>query len=822
MDKLKDIISNISKSINYASRDSFANISIVHELESFVTGQIKEALKIVPSPFIREKLLKLKEGFKGYEALSVSERKKRLESAQLIMSEISSAQPVSGTHTRRSGTKDPVVDSRQSTVDNGQWTVDYFGTPIQYLKGVGPKRAKLLQKLGITTVENMLFYLPWRYEDRSNIKPISTLRPEEMTAISGVVKSAETKLTPKKGFKIFELIVSDDTGSIVCKWFNQPFLSKVFRKGQRVILNGKVKYDYYGYGLTVENPEYEIIKDGDDETLHTGRIVPIYHETQGLTSRQIRGIIKNALDSTCKHIHEILPQDILNKKGFMPLEEAIREVHFPSLIKDVDLLNRARDEAHRRLIFDEFFLLQLGLAMKKQKVSREKGISFKTDGLLTERLLESLSYGLTEAQERVISEIKKDMASPYPMNRLLQGDVGCGKTIVALVAMFVAVENGYQASLMAPTEILSEQHYLNIRGFIDDLGIDVCLITSGMKRADRGEKLRGIASGAISIVLGTHALIQDEVRFKALGLAVIDEQHKFGVLQRATLMKKGYNPDVLVMTATPIPRTLALSVYGDLDLSIIDELPPGRLPVTTRLFYEGRRWEAYQLINSELKKGRQAYVVYPLVEESEKVDLKAVTEMTDHLQREVFPQYKVGMLHGRMKGEEKERIMREFKKREIDILVSTTVIEVGVDVSNATVMLVEHAERFGLAQLHQLRGRVGRGADRSYCLLMAVPPISEEASRRLNVMVNSSDGFVIAEEDLSIRGPGEFFGTRQSGLPEIKIANIIRDARIMEEARSEAFSLIGKDPTMSLPQHRFLKETLKRKWQERLELGTVS
>jgi ATP-dependent DNA helicase RecG len=517
---------------------------------------------------------------------------------------------------------------------------------------------------------------------------------------------------------------------------------------------------------------------------------------------------------------EPLPDHLIKKYSLMPAADALFEIHFPTKEKDIAVLNRGMSAAHRRLSFEELLSLELGLALRKRGVTVEKkGISFKPIGILEAELRKNLSFKLTNAQERVIAEIKKDMTAGHPMNRLIQGDVGCGKTIVAMIASLVAVENGYQACIMAPTEILAEQHSKNIIAMAGPLGISVRLLTGSIKKKEKEALLAEIVSGVAQIVIGTHALIEQNVKFHRLGLAIIDEQHRFGVMQRSTLTAKGYEPDVLVMTATPIPRTLALTVYGDLDVSVIDELPPGRSPIITRLYFESRRREAYQFIENELKKERQVYVVYPLVEETEKSDLKAATEMAAHLQKDIFPSWKIGLLHGRMKANEKEAVMAEFKSGETHILVSTTVIEVGVDVPNATVMVIEHPERFGLAQLHQLRGRVGRGGHQSYCILMGPRMFAEDARERLNAFSRTNDGFKIAEEDLRLRGPGEFFGTRQSGLPDLHAANIIRDADLLDRARSEAFELINQDP--ALANYPRLRALLERKWQGKLGLMSV-
>lgn len=694
--------------------------------------------------------------------------------------------------------------------------------PIRYVKGVGPKRGDIFGRIGINSVEDALYYLPWRYEDRSAIKKISDLIPEKEETIIGAVSASGVTVTKRRGLKIFEMAVTDETGMIYAKWFNQPYLKKLFKNGQKVMLSGRIKLNsYHGYGLEMENPGFEIIEEEEMESLHMGRIVPVYHETYGLNSRRIRQITKEILDQFFDRMIDPMPDRIILENGLIPLKEAIRNVHFPSEGTEINILNSGESEAHKRLAFDELFLLELGLAIKKMAISNEeRGVRFDIDGPLSKRLTEILPFKPTNAQIRVINEIRADMASHHPMNRLIQGDVGSGKTIVALAAMVIAAENGCQAAMMAPTEILAEQHQINLKKIIDPLGIKSCLLINGMGQKEKAKTVKNISDGEASIIFGTHAIIQEQVRFKNLGLAVIDEQHKFGVMQRANLKKKGYNPDIIIMTATPIPRTLALSLYGDLDISIIDELPPGRSPIETKLVYESKRGEAYSIIRREIEKGRQAYIVYPLIEESEKSDLKAAETATERFKTSIFPDLSIALIHGKMKSGEKEEVMNSFKEGKIDILVATTVVEVGIDVPNATAMLIEHAERFGLAQLHQLRGRVGRGSSSSYCLLMASYPISEEAKRRLEVMVSSQDGFLIAEEDLKIRGPGEFFGTRQSGLPEMKVANIIRDAFLLERAREEAIKLITEDPNLS--SYPELAAHLNKKWKERLELITIS
>ncbi|NTU42872.1 MAG: ATP-dependent DNA helicase RecG [Nitrospirales bacterium] len=682
-------------------------------------------------------------------------------------------------------------------------------SPIQYVKGVGPQRARLLLRLGIETVKDLLYYLPARYEDRASIKRIAQLSPGNHTVLAKVVRSDLVSASPRNPkLKIFQLLLSDGSAFLTAKWFNQAFLKKVFSQGQEVVLYGQVKPGFRGAGLEMMNPEFEIAEEGDSSasaSIHTGRIVPIYRATEGVSQRQIRGMVYTLLQSF-PSIPDPFPEDLIGAHNFPELRESLIRVHFPPKETSLDDLNRGTSRFHQRLAYDELFAMEAGLASLKQGETRERGISFTPDGRFVLQLRERLPFRLTGAQERVFREILGDMKAAFPMNRLVQGDVGSGKTVVALLAMLSAVESGYQAAMMAPTEILAEQHFITIHRLVEELGLKVALLT--------GTKKERAAAGEADIVIGTHALIQEAVSFRNLGLVVIDEQHRFGVMQRATLRKKGLNPDTLVMTATPIPRTLALTLYGDLDYSVIDELPPRRSPIKTRLIYEANKREIYRLIREETAKGRQVYVVYPLIEESEAMNLKAAVTGMEALQG-MFPELRVGLLHGKMKTAEREGVMRDFKEGQIQLLVSTTVIEVGVDVPNATLMVIIHAERFGLAQLHQLRGRVGRGADQSFCILLSYNSHGD-AGRRLEVMVETTDGFRIAEEDLEIRGPGEFFGTRQSGLPDLKAANLVRDAGLVELARRDAFSLVEKDP--ELQSHPDLRSFVEGFWGKRLEL----
>ncbi|HMK60150.1 MAG TPA: ATP-dependent DNA helicase RecG [Dissulfurispiraceae bacterium] len=691
--------------------------------------------------------------------------------------------------------------------------MDIF-SPIQYIKGVGPRRAAILKRLGIETVKDLLFHLPSRYEDRSSIRKITQLTIGDIQTVTGkVVKSESAPASPKKPrLKLLSVVITDGYGTLTAKWFNQTYLAKLFTPPQKVVFYGTVKASYWGSGVEMISPEFEIIDDDSEESDHlsTGRIVPVYGLTEGISQRQMRSITHAALANTLSDISDPMPADIIAALKLPGLRQSIEAVHFPPVGTSINDLNGGTSPYHQRLSFDELFTLQLGLAAIKNNEVAERGIPFKPTGKLSEKLLEKLPFCLTAAQQRVIGDIMCDMESPHPMNRLIQGDVGSGKTIVAFVAMLAAVECGYQAALMAPTEILAEQHYMNIGNLAETLGLNVHLLTGSKKDKD----YETISSGNAQLVIGTHALIQEAVSFNRLGLIVIDEQHRFGVMQRAKLRKKGTNPDTLIMTATPIPRTLAITLYGDLDYSLIDELPPNRTPVLTRIIRESQKSTVYDIIEEEAKSGRQVYVVYPLIEESDKSNLKAAITGMEALKNK-FPALRVSLIHGKLPTNERAEIMAEFKKGKIHILVSTTVIEVGVDVPNATLMIIIHAERFGLSQLHQLRGRVGRGAAQSHCVLLTYGG-SSDAMKRLDVMARTNDGFKIAERDLEIRGPGEFFGTKQSGLPDLKAANLLRDYKLLEIARRQAFDLMSKDPYLA--KYPGLRKNLESFWGKRLDL----
>ena len=685
-------------------------------------------------------------------------------------------------------------------------------TALADLPGIGPQRAKLLAKLDLVTIEDALVrHLPLRHEDRSQVIPLGRITVGEARTCAGTIAGISP---PPRGRGRMPLVVTirDASGFLNCAWFNQPYLARVLKRGQRLIVHGKVQP--YGRGpLQMLVKDFEVVEDGEDEPLHAGRLVPVYPLTEGLTQRPLRRLMKRLVDGWADRLEDPLPDRVRTARGLVALPQAIAAAHFPESEGE-------QGAARRRLVFDDFFLLEIGLAIRRQREGRRRGLAMNPTGSLVRRLRASLPYSLTAAQERVWSEIRSDMAEPYPMSRLLQGDVGSGKTVVAALAALTAIEAGYQAAIMAPTEILAEQHLMTLGRLLEPLGVRAALLTSAVKGKARVEAAAAVESGEAGCVIGTHALVQGAVAFKRLGLAVIDEQHRFGVAHRAALRGKGESPDVLVMTATPIPRTLALTLYGDLDVSVLDELPPGRRPIATFARTGSKRRQIYDFLRAQIGEGRQVYVVYPLVEESEDSDLRAATEMAERLQRETFPERRVGLLHGRLGFADKERVMREFKDGVLDILVSTTVIEVGIDVPNASVMLIEHAERFGLSQLHQLRGRVGRGPWKSYCILLA-GSTSEEGRRRIEAMTSTNDGFRIAEVDLELRGPGDFFGTRQSGLPEFRVADLLRDGAMLEEARREAFALVQADPKLVAPEHRGLRAGLLTRWRGKLDLAGI-
>jgi ATP-dependent DNA helicase RecG len=696
-----------------------------------------------------------------------------------------------------------------------------LAAPVQFVKGVGPQRAQALATLGVSTVEDLLFHLPLRYEDRSQKSRIADLQPGMKVSVSGTITVAG--LRRARRLSIYEVRLDDASGRLKAVWFNQPFLKDTLPRGAQVVLYGTVEPDAYGSRqLMMSSPQFEKVEPDDDAPgIHTGRVVPIYEKLGPLSGKALRRVLTAVAESVPDDLPDPLPADVRARMQVISRGEALRRIHRPSEDDDPALLAAARSPAHRRLILEEFFLFQLGLARQRQaRRERPKRAAFEVTSATREAVKRILPFHLTGAQKRVLREIADDMRSAHPMNRLVQGDVGSGKTMVALLSMVVALENGYQAAFMAPTEILAEQHYLTFKRLLRRCPYTVGLFTSAVKGKEKKAAAAALAEGQVQIAVGTHALIQQGVGFHRLGLAVVDEQHRFGVLQREELRRKGGEIDVLVMTATPIPRTLALTAYGDLDVSVVDERPPGRTPIRTVHRPASDRRGVVDEVRRALAAGRQAYVVYPLVEESDKLeDVRAATQMAEEW-RAALPEAAIGLLHGRLKSAEKEAVMGAFHRAEIQVLVATTVIEVGVDVPNATVMIVEHAERFGLAQLHQLRGRVGRGAGASTCVLVTHGRLSEEARARVDVLVKSDDGFVIAEKDLELRGPGDFFGTRQSGLPQLRVGDLLRDRDLLAVAREEALRYVedGRAGRAAGPLEEFLEQG---GWQRRFGLARV-
>ena len=722
-----------------------------------------------------------------------------------------------------------------------------LSTSVQYIKGIGPRLAEVLAAKGIRTLQDLLHYLPFRYEDRLNPRGIAELRPGEMATVIAEVRTSGLFRTRR--MPIFQMTAAQGRARLKCLWFNGTYLRDRFKPGQMVALYGKVEEDRRGE-LQIMQPQFEILGDAAEDgssdgadrklaaSLEVGRIVPIYESAgQGrLTARWFRRVIRTALENMPQEQSDSIPAAVRSRMSLISPTEALCKVHWPEPGESLTDLQAARTPAHLRLIFEELFFVELGLEFKRRQMKAQTGIAFRLDDRVREAIKKILPFHPTAAQKRVLKEIASDMEKPFPMRRLLQGDVGSGKTIVAFEAAIIAIENGCQVALMAPTEILAQQHYFNARRILEGAGYRIVLLTGSVEQDRKRDIRRHIAHGNAHLIIGTHALLEETVEFSKLGLVIVDEQHRFGVMQRLKLMRKSNEepgvgakstpgaaePDVLVMTATPIPRTLALTLYGDLDLSVLDELPPGRTPIVTRRVSDERSTEVWDFVRKQVAAGHQAYVVYPVIEENEERELKAALKMYRELSNVVFADLKVGLLHGRLDNDLKEQVMRLFQSGELNILVATTVIEVGVDVTNASVMVIEHAERFGLSQLHQLRGRIGRGAAKSFCVLMTGGKVSEEGERRLDAMVRTNDGFQIAELDLELRGPGEFFGTRQAGMPSFLIANLIRDRRILEAAKREAAAVMaGPNAEISQPEiDRAIRE-MRARWQNTYGLVEV-
>ena len=768
----------------------------------------------LPSGEARERLDALCEQLERYEQARPAERGAVARACQRLVAQLLA--PARGREVE-------APPAYRSTAGGVSAALERLRKPVQFAKDVGPRRAEQLRKFGIETVEDLLYHLPFRYEDRRRVRQIGEVQVGEEASIIGELAQLSERTVGRGRRRILEGALRDATGLLGLTWYHQvTYFRSRFRAGERCLVYGKVERSPGG-GKRIVHPE---IQSAADESAGAG-VLPVYEKPTTMSVGVIRKIVQQAVREYADLVPSALPPTVSAAAGVMDAAAALRALHLPDPEADVELLNRAASSAHRALVFDELFYLQLGMGVRRRQSTEESGLALPRTGALTDRLYGVLPYTLTGAQRRVVEQIHADMARPHPMHRLVQGDVGSGKTVVALFAALTAIENGCQAAFMAPTELLAEQHFATIATFAHELGVRAALLTGEAAKSQRQQLYDALASGEIQLAVGTHALIQEAVRMPALGLGIVDEQHRFGVLQRAAVLRRlrgetdARSPHILLMTATPIPRTLAMTIYGDLDVSVLDELPPGRKAVRTLIFNEAERGRVYQLVKEELDRGRQAYVVYPLVDASLKEDLRDATTMARELGRTVFSGYRAGLLHGRMKGDEKDAVMRRFRAGDLQLLFSTTVIEVGVDVPNASVMVVEHAERFGLSQLHQLRGRVGRGSDDALCLLVAPYRRGEDVYRRLKAMRDTSDGFRIAEVDLELRGPGEFLGTRQHGLPDFRVSNLIRDTRTLGEARQAAENWLTLDPALRAPESAALRAILEHRWKGRLGLAGI-
>ena len=804
-------IDSLRNILELERRKGYTDKAVIGGLDKYLHKQAWQIKQSINDPQLLSGFDELDLAGSNYSAYGLDERKRWMANVLDWLDKLERA-------TAKKSNQKSVTRSRKLAASRPrQKRTEGLDSPITVIKGVAISIANKFAKLNVRTVCDLLHFFPRRYVDYSQRKPVSALiAGEEQTIIGTIWQARVATLGYRKGT---EAIVGDETGNVRVVWFNQPYLAKRFRTNDRVVISGTVGL-FKGHKV-FESPEWELLEDR--ELIHTGRLVPVYPLTQGLYPRQVRKWTKEAVDGFARQLDDFLPADIKTRCQFLDLPAAIAQIHYPD---DRTMAERARG----RLSFDELFLLQLGvLARKRDWQEGQPGNAFHIDREVINRFLSCLPFTLTQAQERVLQEILTDLQQTKAMSRLLQGEVGSGKTVIATLALLIAAANGYQAALMAPTEVLAEQHYANISSYLSKIGtqepgegtikrytgflskpLTVALLIGSLSSAEKQNLHSKIKQGEVDIVIGTHALIQKEVEFSKLGLAVIDEQHRFGVLQRSALRQKGFNPHVLVMTATPIPRTMALTLYGDLDISVIDELPPGRQVVKTKCLDPQDREKAYTFLHRQVSNGRQAFIICPLVEESEVLEAKAATTEYERLSREVFPDLKLGLLHGQMPGNEKENVMRSFRGGELDILVSTSVVEVGIDVPRASVMMVEGAERFGLSQLHQFRGRVGRDKEQGYCLLIP-EKLSPEARERLLLMERLHDGFALAEKDLEIRGPGEFFGARQSGLPDLKLAKLT-DLHSLELARQEAITLFQSDPDLKKARHKRLRQQLSRAW----------
>ena len=805
-DPLDEFLTAVSAPLNFLASAPATALARTHLPGAELAARGQALLATLANGGMRIDLDALCQELQAYDSARTEERSARIARCRALVERL------------RSGSPESVPEYRRSSGELAEH-MRALAQSVQFARGVGPRRAELFRKFGITSVEDLLYHLPFRYEDRRRLSTIRELRIGDVASVSGEISHLAERYVGRARRRILEGVLRDDSGLLGLTWYHQTaYFGSRYRIGQRCVVHGKV--EGVGSQKRMVHPEIELTAEMEGQG-----VLPVYNKPTAINVGAMRRLVQQATAEWAERLRSVLPESVVQAARITDLRTAMQLVHCPGRDADVDELNAGRSVGHRSIVFDELFYLQLGMALRRRSVEVESGLALPDRGGLTQRLRGLLPFGLTGAQERVLQDIIADMGRPHPMHRLVQGDVGSGKTVVALLAALIAVDNGYQAAFMAPTELLAEQHFATISRFTAALDLRVELLTGQRTRAQKRDLYKQLEGGDIQLAVGTHALIQEGVRFKALGLGVIDEQHRFGVLQRAALRHLGgateVMPDILLMTATPIPRTLAMAVYGDLDLSVLDELPPGRRPVRTLLRHEGERAQVYDLVKRELDQGRQGYVVYPLVESSDVLELRDATTMAQELARAVFHQYRVGLVHGKMKASEKDAVMRRFKAGDVQLLVSTTVIEVGIDVPNATVMVIEHAERFGLAQLHQLRGRVGRGAAAGLCVLIAPFHRGDAAHERLQALVRTSDGFKIADVDLELRGPGELLGTRQSGLPEFRVANLVRDRRILDDARHAADAWLRVDARLERPESQALRAVLAHRWAGRLELAEI-
>jgi len=808
----------LRKILELECEKGYTDSAVIGGLDRFLSRWAGQAIESITSPQLLTNFHRLHLVDSNYASLTKQQRKQWIDEVFDFLSEVERMEAEKGEVKPPKESVVPPVAGRRSSGEQ-RVAAQSLDSPVTTLKGVSTSLAVKFNRLGVKTVRDLLYFFPHRHLDYSQRKYISQLAEgEEQTIVANVWQAQVTMLGGRRGT---EAIVGDETGNVRVVWFNNPYLVKKLPTNTRVVLSGRVSL--FGGRHVFESPEWELLEDR--ELIHTGRLVPLYPLTQGLKPRQVRKLMKQVVDQWAWQAEDFLPSELRRRCNLVELPQAIAQAHYP---ED----EAAKDGARLRLAFDELFVLQLGvLGRKREWQESQPGSPFSVNPPLLEAFLKSLPFELTAAQHRVLGELLADLEKPRPMSRLLQGEVGSGKTVVATAALLVAAASGYQGAFMAPTEILAEQHFTNVCQLLSRTGnqvseednlrsfsgllshpLTVALLIGDLNQARKQEIQQRISGGGIDIVIGTHALIQKEVEFHRLGLAVVDEQHRFGVAQRSALRQKGFNPHVLVMTATPIPRTLALTLYGDLDLSVIDQLPPGRQVIKTKWLKPAQRDSAYVFLRRQVAEGRQAFIICPLVEESEVIEARAAVAEYQRLSREVFPELRLGLIHGRMPAVEKDEVMHRFRSGELDVLVSTPVVEVGIDVPNAAVMLVESADRFGLSQLHQFRGRVGRGQEQSYCMLLAENP-SEVGRERLDLIEKIGDGFQLAEEDLRLRGPGEFFGTRQSGLPDLRMARL-SDVALLELARDEAIRLFETDPGLGKPEHHLLAKELARVWQK--------